>query len=166
MIETKLNKNHADKLNCLKNSTSTQKPTDERENNLIIHGMAEDESNVSDKEKLDDLFETINVECKPTTVFRLGVKQENRIRPLMLRLPCKEDKYAILSKLGRLKYTRRKYEERISVTHDYTLEERKTIKELVKEAKRRNTKEGIEGGQGYEWKVRGTRLVKICMSQA
>ena len=53
----------------------------------------------------------------------------------------------------------------ISITHDYTLEERNLIRKWVAEAKRRNT----HGTNEYQWKVRGTprtglKLVKI-MSQ-
>ena len=50
---------------------------------------------------------------------------------------------------------------KISITEDYTQEERREIKRWVDEAKERTKRE-----VGYEWKVRGTprtklRLVKI-----
>ena len=167
IIETKLNNICIEKLKDSKNTAPTRNVIiDDRENNLIIHGMTEGDCETSDEDKVEDLFQAINVEYKPATIFRLGVKQETRNRPLMIRLSSKEEKFSILSKLGRLKYARRKYEDRISVTHDYTLEERKTIKELVEEAKRRNTLEKNEGAQGYTWKVRGMQLVKICTTRA
>ena len=79
----------------------------------------------------------------------------------MVQMRSKEEKKTVLSKLGRLKYATRKY--RISITPDYTQEERKMIKELVKEAKRRNTSEAKEE---YLWKVRGFQIVKIYTSRA
>ena len=167
MIETKLNNICVQKLKDSKKTAPTRNVIiDDRENNLIIHGMTEDDCKTSEEDKVEDLFQAINVEYKPATIFRLGVKQETRNRPLMVRLSSKEENVLVLSKLGRLKYARRKYEDRISVTHDYTLEERKTIKELVGEAKRRNTLETNEGVQGYTWKVRGMQLVKICTTRA
>ena len=47
--------------------------------------------------------------------------------------------------LGQLK-------KKFSITHDYTIDERKVIKECVEEAKKRNN----TGTKGYVWKVRGT----------
>ena len=46
---------------------------------------------------------------------------------------------------------------------DYTPEERKIIKELVEEARRRNTNEAKEE---HLWKVRGFQIVKIYTSRA
>ena len=106
------------------------------------------------------------MKCEPMTMFRLGIKQENKNRPLMVRLHSKEEKYAILSKLGRFKYATRKYDEPISITHDYTPEERKMIKQLVEEARRRNSNEKNEGKGENVWKVRGLQLVKTCTSRA
>ena len=46
---------------------------------------------------------------------------------------------------------------------DYTPQERKIIKELVKEARRRNTNEAKEE---YLWKVREIQIVNIYTSRA
>ena len=75
----------------------------------------------------------------------------------------KDEKKTILTNLSRLKYATRKYDERISITPDYTPEERKMIKELVKEARRRNTNEAKEE---YLWKVREFQIVNIYTSRA
>ena len=74
-----------------------------RENNLIIHGMVEDIS-FCDEDKVQDIFDAIKVKYEPMTMFRLGKKEENKNRPLMVRLISKEAKETVLSKLGRLKY--------------------------------------------------------------
>ena len=141
----------------------------ERESNIIIHGLEETDCNTSDENKVQDIFNKINVKCKPRMLYRLGIKGEGKNRPLMVHLQSKEEKDDVLLKLWRLKYARRK-NERISITHDYTLEERKLIKKLVEESKRRNMNENNKETNDFVWKVRGTpktrmRIVKIRMEQ-
>ena len=72
-----------------------------------------------------------------------------------------DEKEEFMSKLWMLKNATTRYQN-ISITHDYTLEERNMIRKWVEEAKRRNT----HGTDEYRWKVRGTprtglRLVQI-----
>ena len=86
-----------------------------------------------------------------TSLNRLGPKKDGKIRPLMLRMKSKEEKDDFMSKLWMLKNVRMKFKG-MSITHDYTLEERKMIREYVEEANRRNEAETNE----YRWKVRGT----------
>ena len=125
--------------------------------------MTEDNINTSDKDKVRDILDAINIESEPVTMFRLGIKEQNKKRPLLVRMHSKDEKKTILTNLSRLKYATRKYDERISITPDYTPEERKMIKELVKDARRRNTNEAKEE---YLWKVRGFQVVKIYTSRA
>ena len=66
-------------------------------------------------------------------------------------MKSKEEKDDFMSKLWMLKNVRMKFKG-MSITHDYTLEERKMIREYVEEANRRNKAETNE----YRWKVRGT----------
>ena len=113
--------------------------------------MTEDNINTSDKDKVRDILDAINIESEPVTMFRLGIKEQNKKRPLLVRMHSKDEKKTILTNLSRLKYATRKYDERISITPDYTPEERKMIKELVKEARRRNTNDAKEE---YLWKER------------
>ena len=116
-----------------------------------------------DENKVEDILFAVDVKCKPRTMYRLGIKQVDRSRPLMVCLQTKEDKYEVLSKLWRLKYATNNINKGISITHDYTLEERKIIKEFVNEAKRKNIH---EKEVDYVWKVRGSpksnmRIVKL-----
>ena len=127
-----------------------------RENNMIIHGMLEDIS-ICDTIKVRDIFNAIQAEYEPATMFRLGKKEEGKNRPLMVRLDSKEAKNSVFSKLGRLKHTTRRYNERISITHDYTREERRKIKVLVEEAKRRTN----EATDECIWKVRGMEIIRL-----
>ena len=78
-----------------------------------------------------------------------------------MRLNSKEEKNMVFSKLCRLKYVKRRFNERISITHDYTRQERRKIKELVEESKRRNRQN--EQIEQFIWKVRGMQIIKICV---
>ena len=104
------------------------------------------------------------------TMYRLGVKAMNKSRPIMVHLRSEEEKDDILSKLWRLKYAR-STNEKISITHDYTVEERALIREMVDEAKRRNLSGNTDGKQDFLWKVRGTpktrmQIVKIGINRS
>ena len=140
-----------------------------REVNLIIHGLEESNCNTSDESKVEGIFDEVHINYKPRTLYRLGIKEEGKNRPLLVHMQSKEEKDNVLSKLWRLKYARRNMEG-ISITHDYTFEERKLIKKLVEESKRRNMNEENNGSKGFVWKVRGApktrmRIVKISMQQ-
>lgn len=70
-----------------------------------------------------------------------------------------------MSKLWMLKCVKKKFN-RLSITNDYTLDERKIMKDYVEEANKRN----MTRMKGYVWKVRGTprqgmRLIKIAMQE-
>ena len=122
----------------------------------------------NDENKIRDIFKAIDVNLKPVTMFRLGIKRGDRSRPLMVRMQSKEEKYTIMSKLWKLKYARAKVE-RVSITHDFTIEERMSIKEMVDESKRRNENESKNGAStNYAWKLRGNpksgmQLVKVAI---
>ena len=95
-------------------------------------------------------------------MFRLGAKITGKIRPIMIRMKKISDKQEFMSKLWMLKNIRTKFK-KLSITQDYTQDERKIIKSYVEEAKKRNMSDTI----GYKWKVRGTprqgmSLIKIA----
>lgn len=134
-----------------------------REQNVIIHGL--EEGNLCDTKLVEDIFEAIDVQHKPVHIMRPGQKINDRIRPLMLQMKNGNEQEEFMSKLWMLKNARIRFG-KISITHDYTQEERDLIKKWVEEAKRRNT----GGINEYRWKVRGTprtelRLVKILSQE-
>ena len=65
---------------------------------------------------------------------------------------CEEDRDAVMANLNCLKGN--ETYNNISVTEDYTMDERKVIKEWNEKAKARNENEPV--GSMYEWKVRGS----------
>ena len=133
---------------------------EKREQNIIIHGLKEDEE--CDTKIIKDLFAATATQHEPVHMMRLGSKNNNdKIRPVMLRMKNQNEKDEFMSKLWMLKNMKIRYGN-ISITDDYTQEERHLIKKWVNEAARRNA----NGTNGYRWKVRGTprkgmRLVLI-----
>ena len=132
-----------------------------RQLNVIIHGLHED-SAAEDKTVIEELFDTVGLKYTPKIIIdRLGSKSNEKTRPIRLRMETKETKSDFMSNLGRLKngpIMLRK----ISITDDYTQDEREEIRRWVAEAKERSRNES-----GYVWKVRGSpnannlRLIRI-----
>ena len=113
-----------------------------------------------DTELVKDIFAATATHQEPVYINRLGPKKEGKIRPLIIRMQNSDEKEAFMSR-WMLKNVRMKFKN-VSITNDYTLDERMMIRRCVEEAKRRNT----SGTNGYLWKVRGTpktglKIVKI-----
>ena len=143
------------------NKAETTEERDQRDLNLIVHGVKEDDAGSNTDRLVMELFDTIGMEHLSTTpAHRLGNKSPDRIRPIKITLESYERKNELLSKLWRLKNGAEKFR-KISITEDFTQEERSEIKLWVEEAKERTKEE-----DKYIWKVRGSprnklRLVKL-----
>ena len=134
---------------------------DTRKLNIIIHGLKEDNAGM-DQNIIKELFDTVGVEYKSTiAIDRLGRKSTGKTRPIRLSMETTKAKLDFMSQLGKLKHGPFKFK-RISITDDYTQEEREEIRKLVEEARERSKDESQ-----YVWKVRGSpnasnlRLVRI-----
>ena len=122
----------------------------ERDQNIIIHGINEGED--TDTQYLSKFFDTLELDQTGVSVsYRLGKKQNERKRPLKIEMKSIDDKRNVMSRLGRLRYADDNFK-KISVTDDYTVEERNEIKRWVMMASEKNT----NGTIGDVWKVRGT----------
>lgn len=135
----------------------------DREKNVIIHGL--EEADVCDTKLVENIFEATATHHKPAHIIRLGQKNKDKIRPLLINMTNTDEKEEFMSKLWMLKNVRSRFGN-ISIAHDLTLEERNLIKKWVEEAERRNMQETNE----YRWRVRGTprtgmRLVKIMKEE-
>ena len=141
----------------------TIREADTRERNIIIHGLKEDE--ISDHYQIKEIFAATTTQCAPLSVCRLGVEKADKDRPILLRMQSTREKEEFMSKLWMLKNVKMKFN-KLSITNDYTLDERKMIKKCVEEANKRN----MTGTIGYTWKVRGTpkegmRIIKIAKQE-
>ena len=125
-----------------------------RLNNLIIHGREDvDDSKQADQDNIffDNFIKDLcvgSVQAKQIT--RIGQKCEGKKRPIKVTLPNTEIKQKIMNNLKNLKD---KGYNRISITDDYTVTERKIIKDFVEKAKEANSNESPDSEN--IWVVRG-----------
>ena len=115
---------------------------------------------VSDQTIIEEIFDTVGLPLTTSAIDRLGSKSSERTRPIRLSMKTQTAKSNFMASLGKLKYGRDAFK-RISITDDYTQDERNEIRRWVGEAKER-TKHESE----YVWKVRGSpknnlRLIRI-----
>jgi hypothetical protein len=121
-----------------------------RECNLIIHGK--EENGDDDKLFVQNLNKQISVgSVKINQITRVGEIKANKIRPLKVVLSSPDEKNKVLYLMKNLKGN--ELYKGISVTDDYTINEREMIREFVKKAKKENEKEDKESN--YIWRVRG-----------
>ena len=143
-----------------------------RDENIIIHGIDENNEVGYDERYLKKLFTVMEMgQTSPTLAHRLGMRKADKPRPMKIMMDSKEDKVKFMSKLGALKYAATEYK-KIRVTDDYTIEEREEIRRWVKMANNKNITEsnGNRVMLSYAWKVRGNpntglRIVKIHVQE-
>ena len=127
--------------------------------NFIVHGVDEitssdeerEQSKKKDKDFVTSLIRDVGCTGDPKSVFRLGDASSGRKRPIKVVLDCEENKENILKSLRKLKG--KDAYRGVSVTDDYTLNDRSLLKEWAEKAKAKNAEEPEEST--YEWKVRG-----------
>ena len=141
------------------NETRNEQLVQERErklraSNVIAHGVIEgnDENNIDDEEFIDPLFGKIGVDITPQSMIRLGRQDQNKNRPLRIKMINENEKNKIMSRLSNLKDAEDRFK-KISVTDDYTVEERQEIKCWVDKAKEKTESEDGK----FVWKVRGSQ---------
>lgn len=143
-----------------------ERDRENRSHNIIIYRVPEpdnkDEMAKADKLFCIELFNSVlEVETKESEFksFRLGKKTQQN-RPLMIQCREKTLKNHIMESLNKLKDAEPKFKN-VSIAHDLTASERTECKNLVEEAKKKQTEETGE----YLWRVRGPpgqlKLVKL-----
>ena len=126
--------------------------------NLVIHGFAESTSDdTEERKKFDDelvksFIRDIGTEVAHKSVFRLGKRDTDKVRPLKISMNNEMDKETIMSNLKNLK-DQEKYA-RVSVTDDHTINERKLIKDMIDQVEKANAKEPVDSK--FIWKLRGS----------
>ena len=135
-----------------------QQEREARAANIIIHGLSEAPDTLAgkevDSEVIMEFLQTIEINSVPVSVYRIGGKRpvSDKPRPLKIRMKNQGDKESVMSNLNKLKEAPENMR-KISVTDDYTNEEREEIRKKVNEAK---NKTELEGNGKYIFKVRGT----------
>ena len=139
----------------LKNARSEEKAEDDdrrrRAKNIIVHALPEKKDNNIDDEKwVTDLINHLHVKVNVKRITRIGKKDGERDRPLMIILQSEDEKVKLMGNLSALKGNN--VYSGISVTEDLTPEQRNIFKALVNEAKKHNDTEGVD----HTLRVRGS----------
>ena len=158
----------------LKSAVKEQKEEDEKElkdiksrdKNIIIHGIQEpmeetkEKEHEQDKSEIEDILRDIGVQDIKPSHHRIGQKHEKGVfwRPIKVILQSVSEKERIMQNLHKLK---RFGHFGLSVTDDFTINERKRIKEKCQEAK--NLNKGNNGD--FVWRVRGSPRTRLRLVQ-
>ena len=113
-----------------------------RENNIVIHGKRESENNEdNDKQFVNDMIKDISVGAiTAKSIIRIGKTENEKTRPIKVIFNNKEEKSKVMSNLRHLKG--KEGYNKISITDDYTMSERKMVKDYVDIAKQKNRELG------------------------
>ena len=114
-----------------------------REKGIVIYNVQEsrkmDEKRLKkyDEEYVDILLKTIKIKTvRPKYITRIGQSNQKRFRPMKVVFSSKEDKEKVFENIKQIKGNPRY--ENISITEDFTINERKLIKEWVEKSKEKN----------------------------
>ena len=122
-----------------------EKERETRALNIVIHCLTEPSvpnAVIGDKKNVDDFLAIIQQpDAKPVTITRPDKCDENKTRPIKIKFNLLSDKQLVMSSLSQLKEAPGMFR-KISVTEDYTIEERAEIRKKVKETKNKTETEG------------------------
>ena len=118
-----------------------------RSKNLVLHGVNENEKDV--RSWAVDLVKDLHVSVNIKKVSRIGIEREEKKRPILFEFESEDDKDKLFSNLGALKDIE-KYKN-LSIMEDLTTDQRRAIKELSEEAKKKNSDNESEQ---HVWRVR------------
>ena len=121
-----------------------------RNKNAIVYGFYECHDIDKDQEKMRNFLQEIDVSYSPIKAYRLGRNSVDtrKPRPFKLIFRSVEEKDDLLHRF-RMKMKSIGYEQ-VYIRNDYSSEESRKIRDMVEEAKVKNSK-----SQDVVWKVRG-----------
>ena len=127
---------------------------EKRANNFIVHGLQEtgeqsEQVKINDVQTITKLLEVVGVGGGFESCTRLGKNELNKKRTLKVVMKTKQGKNDVLKNLRELKGSEKIFG-KISVTDDYTANEKEQIKRYVEEAKAKSTIDVKN-----VWRVRG-----------
>ena len=105
------------------------------------------------------LLSETDVKLIPRECKRLGKQTGNKTRPLKVEMESLRKKNKVMMSLNKLKNTECEQLQRISVTDDYTIEEREEIKRWAEKGKDKNQDESCDSK--FAWRVRGKPKKRI-----
>ena len=144
-----------------------QRDIESRKRNIIIHGVMElshdtpEKDQEEDKSEIEMILADIDISDIKFSHHRIGIKHPDekvKERPIKVTFESLNDKERIMKSLGKLK--RYDHYKRLSITDDFTINERKKIKDMNDKAKKMNS--GNEGDLiDFKWSVRGSPRTKL-----
>ena len=126
--------------------------------NLIIHGVEESSSdNKDDAIKSNDIcinnfIAALKVTSTVKIASRIGLPAQDKNQPIKVVMNTEEERNKILSNLKNLKGIPER--KTISITENYTVTERRMIKDWSDKAKKKNKNESRDSR--FVWRVRGS----------
>lgn len=142
-VKESINTNFRDIIIAAKNEELAEERDKKlRQHNIIVHGRCESANNEeNDQIFINDMMKDLSVGAiHPKSVLRIGKQDSGKPRPIKVAFNSNDDKTKVMTSLRYLKgkemYTR------ISITDDYTLAERKMIRDFVEKAKKQNRELG------------------------
>ena len=130
----------------------------QRSCNIIIHGVKEsittdrEEAKERDREFVSNFITALGLSISHKICLRIGRPEPEKKRPIKVVFNSEGEKIQIMENLKELKG--QESFRGISITDDYTLDERQMIKEYSEKAKENNKKEPEHSR--YVWHVRGS----------
>ena len=115
-----------------------QKEREARVQNIVVHGFPEPsgpQDNEEDKKIIGELLCIIEVDATPVSIARLGQRNESKSRLIKVKLSSQNEKQRLMNNLIKLKNAVDQFK-KISVTDNYTSEERAVIRNKVVEARK------------------------------
>ena len=135
-----------------------------RQNNIVIHGKKENESNTSgsDEEFVNALLKELCVGAvKAKFMIRIGKIENGKARPLKVTFHNENDKVKVLDNLKQLKG--KSEFGGISIKEDFTISERNLVKKYVQKANGKNQSEPVDSE--YVWRVRGSPKNRLFLKK-
>ena len=155
----------------LKEHSDEERERKRRLNNIVVFNLPEQEGGTPQERQNKDLEsfnkltkEGCKMEIKKNEVvksFRMGKYEENKKRPLLVKLKDEEKKKKLFLSLQTLREHKGRYEN-VEIGHDLTKTQREEKKQMIEKAKGMDAKEGEEN---YIHLVRGPpdnlRIVRV-----
>jgi hypothetical protein len=138
-----------------------------RSNKLVVFGIAEAEGSSKEREdhdinKMKDILQTLKINEEVVAVNRLGKKNGNIKRPLLVTVHEEKKKWHIISKSKDLRGSATW--EGVFISPDLTVAERKAETELRKSLKEKRD-QSSKNGDGREWMIRKGKLIERDAAQ-
>ena len=151
-----------------------EKNKERRRKNIIIYRVPESKASGPEVRKKEDLDfcrslvqDNLGIEGSEEefeNVIRLGKRDDNICRPVLVQFKTMGIKNLVMESLGKLSNAEERFK-RISITHDMTQKEREECKKMVEEA---NKRQQVESGE-FVFRVRGLpgdlKIVKLKKRQ-